>query len=222
MNQAKPLNGIHLKIIACAAMCIDHACRALIPGTSVSVILTGTVGRIAFPIFAYLLLEGFLHTRSRKKYALNLLIIALISEIPFDLALHHKWIYWGRQNTCFTLLLGLLFFICLEKFEKENKSLLIIITTVGFAAAFWFAKVDYGIAACVVFLLIYILRYQTPWFAALIASSVLLVGFRTPGAYLCVIPLYLYNRKRGSVPVAVKYLFYAFYPAHLLILALLR
>ena len=103
MLTTKPLNGIHLKLIACAAMFIDHACKALFRGNPTANILSGTVGRIAFPIFAYLVLEGFLHTRSRKKYAFNLLIAALVSEIFFDRVLHGTWFYPMHQNIIGTL-----------------------------------------------------------------------------------------------------------------------
>ena len=200
MEQKRFLNGCHLKLIACGAMLVDHACKSVVPRTTATEILTGTIGRIAFPIFAYLLLEGFLHTRSRKKYALNLLIIALISEIPFNLVLHGRIIYLASRNTCFTLLLGLLFLILLEKCEQANKPLLMIVVTAGFAAAFWFANVDYGLAACFVFLVCYLSRYQAPWFTGLLIGTVLLAAYQEPGVYLCLIPLFFYSRTRGRVP----------------------
>ncbi len=220
MESVKVLNGIHLKIIACAAMFTDHACKVFIRGTTPSVILTNTVGRIAFPLFAFLLLEGFLYTRNRAKYARNLLITALISEPFFDKALHGEWIYWAKQNTCFTLLLGLLMLICLEKLHEKDNLYLMMPVAAAFLCAFYFMRVDYGLMAGVSFLACYLFRFLHPWFIGLIISTILAIGFRTPGAYLCMIPLALYNKKRGNAPVPVKYLFYAFYPAHLLFLSL--
>lgn len=203
-------------------MLTDHAGRVLFRGLPAADILSATVGRIAFPIFAYLLLEGFLHTKSRKRYALNLLVIALISEVFYDLALYGSRFYLKSQNTCFTLLLGLLMFICLEKCEKAGKPVLMLPVGALFACAFWFCRVDYGLCACIVFLVLYLCRYQAPWFAGLLASCVLLAGYYTFGAFLCVIPLFFYSRKRGRISVPAKYLFYAFYPAHLAVLVLIR
>ena len=219
---SKPLTGLHLKLIACAAMLTDHACKVLIHGTFAAKYLSGSVGRIAFPLFAYLLLEGFLHTKNRMKYARNLLVIAVISEAFFDYALHGKWFYLQAQNTCFTLLLGLLLFIVLEKCETAGKPLLMLPAAALFACAFYFGRVDYGLAACGVFLVLYLCRYQAPWFAALLTATVLLAAYRTFGAYLAVIPLFFYGRERGRIPSAAKYLFYAFYPAHLAVLASVR
>lgn len=232
----KPLNGIHLKLIACAAMFIDHACKALFWVNPTAHILSDTVGRIAFPIFAYLVLEGFLHTHSRKKYAINLLIAALISEVFFDRVLHGTWFYPMHQNTCFTLLLGLLFLITLEKCEQDRKFrdqkfrdrkfqgkkfLLMIVAVAGFGVLFRLTRVDYGLSAFIIFFALYLLKYQQPAFSALIMSTVILIVSKTAGVCLCLIPFFFYNRKRGNMPAAGKYLFYAFYPAHLAILTVM-
>ena len=222
MNPPKPLTGLHLKLIACAAMLTDHACKVLFGGMFAAKSLTGTIGRVAFPLFAFLVMEGFLHTRDRRKYALNLLLIACISEPFFDLALHSHWFWPGKQNTCFTLLLGLLLLIVLEKCETAGKYVRMLPIAAGFAFAFWFAKVDYGLAAFCIFLILYFCRYQAPWFTGLLIATVLCVGHKTPGAYLCILPLFFYGRTRGPVPAWGKYLFYAFYPAHLAVLALLH
>ena len=199
-------------------MFIDHACKALFRGNPTANILSGTVGRIAFPIFAYLVLEGFLHTRSRKKYAFNLLIAALVSEIFFDRVLHGTWFYPMHQNTCFTLLLGLLFLVVLEKFGQDRKFLLMIAAVAGFGVLFRLTRVDYSLSAFIIFFALYLLKYQLPAFSALIMSTVILLVSKTAGVYLCLIPFFFYNRKRGHMPAAGKYLFYAFYPAHLAIL----
>ena len=66
------------------------------------------IGGMAIPVFAFLLVEGFLHTRDVKKYLARMLTFAVVSEIPFDLAVFHTPFYWGYQNVFFTLFLGLL------------------------------------------------------------------------------------------------------------------
>ena len=112
------LSGTALKRIACLSMLLDHIGASLLenglfkqgafwPG---DVQLDGVLrlaGRLAFPIYCFLLVEGFLHTHDFKKYALRMLGFALISEWPFDWAFF-SGVYWGHQNVYFTLLLGLL------------------------------------------------------------------------------------------------------------------
>lgn len=112
------LSGTALKRIACLSMLLDHIgasllenglfrCSAIAPRLVGLDQLLRLVGRLAFPIYCFLLVEGFLHTHDLKKYALRMLGFALISEGPFDWAFF-SGVYWGHQNVYFTLLLGLL------------------------------------------------------------------------------------------------------------------
>lgn len=78
----QPLTGFHLKLVALVTMIIDHAGAVFFPGTG----LFRTIGRIAFPIYAFLIAEGCRHTRNRRRYLMGLGLFALVSEIPFDLA----------------------------------------------------------------------------------------------------------------------------------------
>lgn len=78
------------------------------------------IGRLAFPLFIYMLIEGFSHTGSRLKYLLRLIIFALISEIPFDIAFYGAFPYWKHQNIFFTLSLGLMMLICFDYIEKKG------------------------------------------------------------------------------------------------------
>jgi len=97
-----------LRLIAIIAMLLDHTAYVLMPPGSEEFIFMRSVGRIAFPIFCFLIVEGFEHTRSVKKYLGRLAVFALISEIPFDLAFHKKPLEFASgQNVFLTLALGL-------------------------------------------------------------------------------------------------------------------
>ena len=124
------LSGTALKRIACLSMLLDHIGASLLenglfkqgsfwPG---DVQLDGVLrlaGRLAFPIYCFLLVEGFLHTHDFIKYALRMLGFALISEWPFDWAFF-SGVYWGHQNVYFTLLLGLLAMKALDTYQTPE------------------------------------------------------------------------------------------------------
>ena len=106
-NNAKSfglINANTLRVIACILMLMDHSWATVIPGSD----WLTYAGRMAFPIFAFQIAEGFFHTSDFKKYARRLFIFALISEIPFNLMYASSVIYPFHQNVMFTLLLGLL------------------------------------------------------------------------------------------------------------------
>ncbi len=142
------LSGNALKIIASMAMLIDHSAIIILdayldrlvpfylgedelsmffsqnPGletlNKVSIIMH-LIGRFAFPLYAFLIIEGYEHTRSIKNYAKNLAIFALISEIPYDIAFEGKVIAPGRQNVIFTLLFGVLCITFVRYLQKNLK-----------------------------------------------------------------------------------------------------
>lgn len=194
------------------------------------------IGRMAFPIYCFLLVEGFLHTRSVKKYAVRLFIFALISEISFDLALTGEW--WNLQysNVFFTLLIGLLLIWGLSYIERfyefwqEKKwddfvGKLICGVAGGFVAivlgrfAETILMTDYGMAGVFAIAVLYLVRKMKE-IAFVLAVMLLSVMSSSTEilALLMLVPLMKYNGARGK---STKYVFYAFYPVHLFILALI-
>lgn len=228
----KIFSGSALKIIACVTMLIDHVSHTLlmqIPaftqpfleietyGIQFSVYTIGRfIGRIAFPVYTFLLTEGFQHTHNRKKYALNLFLFALISEIPWNLE-HTGTIYYDKQNVFFTLLLGLLCMICYEKFQHQPAKQLVCLLALSAVALL--GKMDYGFRGMAFIFLMYLLREQKiP--QAVIGTSMLSYPAASAFAF---IPINCYNQQRGFIQGKfVKYFFYAFYPAHMLILYVIK
>ena len=139
------VNGLTLKLIAIIAMFIDHFSAIILQSKYIEAAVTSPseeafkawvaanpgwtyipfalrmVGRFAFPIFVFLMIEGFVHTRSRKKYAINLAVFALISEIPFNLGFSGKFFYLGYQSVYMTLLIGLLSLCVIEEFGFKRQ-----------------------------------------------------------------------------------------------------
>ena len=113
-----------LHIIAMLFMLMDHLWATLLPAQD----WLTCVGRVAFPIFAFMAVEGYFHTHSFKKYAQRLLVFALLSEIPFDLMYGGTWFYPVHQNVIWTLLLGLLGIHLMETVRKKQKTWLYLLT----------------------------------------------------------------------------------------------
>ncbi|MBQ7065105.1 MAG: TraX protein [Firmicutes bacterium] len=222
------LSGSALKVIAVTAMLIDHIGAVFFAENQIILFKVFSravtlyevmrfVGRIAFPIYAFLLVEGFLHTRSRRNYGLNLFIFALISEIPWNLMHLGKVFFRYSQNVMVTLLLGFLGLCALEHFAgkwlPQLGSLLLL------ALLSLLLRCDYGITGFGFILMIYILRdyrHLQVLFGCVMLSSTWKAG-------LAFIPINMYNGERGFIRGRVlKYLFYAFYPCHMLILYLIR
>lgn len=211
LTEKVSLSGSSLKIIAIITMLIDHIGAVLFP----QCYLLRFIGRLAFPIFCFLLVEGFTHTRNVKKYALRLGIFALISEIPFDLALFNKLFDFHHQNIFFTLLIGLLVLIGLDKF-KNNNLVQYFIFLLGMIIAQAF-KVDYGCVG-IIFIVLFYLYHQYQKLLPFTISFFFFSFLASPTeslSTLAILPIACYNGKRG---ISLKYVFYAFYPVHLLIL----
>lgn len=225
------ISGSSLKLIAVVTMLIDHIAatvltRFLITGgggqaTTEWWELYQTmrgIGRIAFPIYCFLLVEGFTHTRSRGKYAVRLFLFALVSEIPFDLAFHSKVLEFGYQNVFFTLFLGLLTIIFLSEVEKKQgwhiglrMFLFAGIVVAGMTVAYAL-KTDYSYYGVMCIVVLYLFRGRRQ--VQVLAGCASFCWWELP-AVAAFIPIYFYNGKRGW---NIKYFFYLFYPVHLLVL----
>lgn len=222
------LSGSALKIIAIAAMLIDHIgavvlARQLLAGEGGAGLyqiywVLRTVGRIAFPIFCFLLVEGFEHTRNRKRYALRLLVFALISEVPFDLALSSTVFDASHQNVFFTLFIGLLtmqgFHIVEQKagWSPFVCALCLSAMMFGGMGVAYLLHTDYDAKGIMCIIALYVFR-KIP--GAQILAGCIAFGWWELAALVAFIPIAFYNGKRGW---NLKYGFYLFYPAHLLIL----
>jgi hypothetical protein len=217
------LSGSALKTIAVVTMLIDHLGVLLNPdrvllftvfGRQASLYtLMRLIGRMAFPIFAFLIVEGHRHTRSRVRYGIMLFVFALLSEIPFDLFLFNTWFHAGRQNVFFTLLLGYLGMCAYE--ELENRRLLQVGAILALLLTAFFLRVDYGVSGFCFIMLMYALRDRE---LLRDVAGIMILSSRWK-AGLAFVPLAFYNGKRGFIKGPVlKYAFYLFYPLHLLAL----
>lgn len=231
-----------LHILAMALMLCDHLWGTIVPGND----WLTSIGRIAFPIFAFLIVEGYYHTRDLKKYALRLLIFALISEIPFNLALGGRIFFPVHQNVLWTFLIALGLICWNEKAKATEKPWRRILAACGSiltgTLVGLLTMVDYHHAGVLTVLVFYFFRQKKWWSYAgqflclwyinvemlagfgyeleLFGKSIFLV--RQGLALLALIPIWLYRGKRGFHSKAFQYFNYAFYPAHLLILGLIR
>lgn len=224
----KILDGSSLKLIASVLMLANHAANSFVSITGRIIVfsfgsysldlcnLIFYISRICFPIYAFLLVEGFIHTHDRRKYGMNLFLFALISEIPWNLR-RSGTIFYEKQNVMFTLLFGYLGLCAIEKYKEDRPKQLIALIVLLMTATFFNA--DYGVTGFGFILLLYALRDNRILQA--IIGCTLLSGRWIAG--MAFIPINMYSGKRGFARGRIwKYVFYIFYPLHLLLLFLLR
>ncbi len=206
------INGFTLKWIAIITMLIDHIGATLYPQYTCLRI----IGRMSFPIFCFLLVEGAVHTGNIRKYEIRLLVFALISEIPFDYAFFGK-LTLEHQNVFFTLFIGLVMIDVIQSGKAGNFPFGTFIVAIMVAELL---ETDYGAGGIMIIACFYFLREQKLLKQVVFAGLNLLyfgVGVQAYAA-LATIPMLLYNGKQGP---KMKYFFYLFYPVHLLILYLI-
>ncbi len=207
------------------------------------------IGRLAFPIFCFLLVEGFVHTSNKLRYALRLALFCIVSEPCFDLAFHQTWLYREKQNVFFTLLIGFLTLWVIETIRSrfsEKKVFLVlkglisgIVIAMACLLADWLMT-DYGYRGILFITVFYLFRNRN-WIAMpLFALINVVCGYRMTlldvygwqlgkqylgnfqvqdAAILAILPMILYNGQKGR---SMKWFFYLFYPVHLFLLYLIH
>ena len=210
-----------LKIIDCITMFIDHLSYSLFGEMT----WLNYIGRIAFPIFAFQITEGYLHTKNFMKYLFRIGIFAIISQLPFML-FHSITSDVFALNVFFTLFLGLL---CIYFWDKLDNKLLSIFITIIFCFIAEYSNMDYGYWGVLLILVFYLFKNNKlalviAFFSMIVLKylpNMLLYNFYYKyillfcGTFLSFIPILLYNGKQGK---KIKYFLYIFYPVHLLLL----
>ena len=236
----KIINNNTLKIIAMILMLLDHLWGTIIPGNQWMTL----IGRMAFPIFAFLIVEGFFHTSDLKKYMKRLFIFGLISEIPFNLIYTGSIIFPFHQNVMFTLLLGLLIINEIDKLKNNieiKKKIIPILKIFLFLLISIIGFVDYGVTGVLTIVVFYLFRgFKLAWIGQLISLILLYIVFFEGQSVilnifnheyflplqsigiLSLIFIWLYNGEKGKNNKLIKYLFYSFYPVHMLVLYLIH
>lgn len=219
------LSGSALKIIAVVSMVIDHYAYYLMDGNTMTYEVMRCFGRIAFPVFAFLVAEGFAHTRNRMRYFLSLMLFAVVSEVPWYLLNGAD----GTHNVMFTLALGVAALAVFERL-REHRILCCFFILLTAWLATWLGT-DYewrGVLLIVVSYLFGIIRsMNTPIILRrmmqLLFVFPLMMHYGIIGALLACAVIFLYDGTRGFIHGNVaKYGFYAFYPVHLITILIIN
>ncbi len=234
--------SMSLHIMGMIFMLCDHLWGTIVPGND----WLTCIGRLTFPIFAFMIVEGYFHTRNLKKYVKRLFIFALISEIPFDLAMGSSVFYPIHQNVLWSFLIAIGLMHLNEKAKASQKLWKRILTgcatvILGYILGI-VTMVDFYHAGILTVLVFYFFRQGKWWsyigqFVCLwYINMEMLGGFsymitfmgqtlfvpRQGFALLALIPIWLYRGKKGYHSKWLQYFNYAFYPVHLLILGLIK
>lgn len=231
-----------LHMMAMAFMLCDHLWGTIVPGND----WLTCIGRIAFPIYAFMLVEGYFHTKNLKKYMGRMLLFAILSEIPFNLAMGSSLFYPVHQNVLWSFLISLLLIHWNEK-AKQTAKLWLRLLVGGVSVLLGYVlgllmMVDFYHGGILMVLVFYFFRQKKWWsyLAQLIClwyiNTELLGGYtyelqffgktwyflRQGFALLALIPIWLYRGKQGYHSKWLQIVYYLFYPLHLLILGLIK
>jgi hypothetical protein len=242
-NLSFDLSSATLHIIAMTSMLIDHAMKTVIEGDSWVFVL----GRLAFPIFAFMAAEGYFYTHDYRKYILRMFLFAVISEVPYDLMKSGTFYDMYDQDVLWTFLLALLCIRVIDYVKSKGKKWAYILTAIVVSVAGMLLgvvfMVDYsGIGVLTV--LVFYLFHERKWWCMLVQLlamfffNVVALGAFGPVyalsvfgnsleiplqgfAVLALIPIWLYHGRQGYHSKPFQYICYAFYPVHMLILYLI-
>ncbi len=207
-----------LKLLALICMTIDHIGVILFP----DLLILRIIGRLAFPIFAFLLVEGFKHTKNLKNYMIRLLAFAFVSEIIFDVAFYGSFSLRNQSNIFFTLLFGLYLLHSMDSAIKGKRNMfglladIIIVLTMS-----TILHVDYGIYGILTIVIFYLCNFKKS-VMMLFLLNLIYIGSFHPIQILCLlalVPIYFYNGERGKKLKKIN--MYVYYPAHLLLLLII-
>ena len=238
LSTRRSFSGTALKTIACITMLVDHIGASCIeagiltPGLDIGTLSRDTLsayplyrldmvlrftGRLAFPIFCFLAVEGFLHTHDVKKYVRRLVLFGLLSEVPFDLAFFRTPFDFSAQNVYWTLALGVLAMAGLKHFEKPDGSASWkgLLCAAGCTLAALLACTDYNGIGVLIICALYLTRTNRKR-QCLAGALLFLFELTAPLAFVLV---WFYNGQRGRCTPAMQKVFYWFYPVHLSVLA---
>ncbi len=235
------LSSFALHIIAMVLMVFDHLWGTIVPGNDWMTV----IGRIAYPIFAFMIVEGYFHTKNFKKYMLRLLIFAVLSEIPFNLMHETSFFAPFNQNVLWTFLMSLSCIKLIDIFRKKLKPWfsvpLAALVILVFVMVTMIGGVDYRHYGLLMVLVFYFFRGRK-WYHYLgqlvgigYINLFMMKGLVFPteifghvvnipqqgAAVFALVFIWLYRGNKGYHNTFTKYLFYAFYPVHMLILGLI-
>ena len=232
MTERRFFNANHLKFIALFCMLVDHLYAALFPGQ----IWMTCIGRLAFPLFAFELAQGYIHTHNLRRYAGRLALLAVLSEVPYDMLAGGVFFSIWHQNVVWTLLFGLAACYCLDNLIKApavSRKLLYLLGLLASVGLPYVLMTDYGTGGVLMILLFWATRkggainyvVQVVGMFVLcqfvIGGRIIMIGdfqFQAQNFALLTLPLvWLYNGKHGTRNKAIQYIAYAFYPVHLFI-----
>lgn len=229
-----------LKIIACITMLIDHIGYAFFP----SAFLLRFIGRIAMPIYCFLITEGAVHTSNKLKYLGRMFFFTCLSEIPFNMLVSESFFDLNNQSVMVTLTCGLIFIymgdILSKKINSPVKYLPIAIIFILICILTELLKTDYGFIGISMIAVFWLFKknirltglglFVVNCFFYMISIHSTKLPVQTL-AVLAIIPVYFYNGQKGKLSQSskngtavkiVKYCFYLFYPLHLFILGIIK
>ena len=226
--KTKGLSQEALKLIACITMLIDHVGIALVPHEEALYYVCRCIGRLAFPVYCFLLVEGMQHTGNPVKYIMRLGFAALLAELPFDM-FHKGGINWAGQSVMVTLTLGAVMLLCMKKTEKDWLKLLMVLF---FALLAELTKGEYG-AGGIVMIAVFVLLDQ--WILQTVAMFLVnwqlipsdtmeifgVVMILQLLATFAIVPIVCYSGEKLTRSKVLQWGFYLFYPIHLLLLRLI-